>query len=104
MSELAAGVTETIRKFRRGGVEHQTCGFDGRSAEEYDAAFELHGFFALCINHTQTGGAALCGIKDYAVNNAVRPNRELARLGRRRKRGIQATEIRLRDATAVADS
>src|SRR5206468_11450888 len=73
-------------------------------AKKDDAAMKLQRFLGLAVDHTDAGNTARGGIENQAVNHAVRTDGKLAGFHRSGKRGIQAAEIRLRDAAAVTNA
>src|SRR3989475_8625280 len=104
VAKFAAAVGKAVGKFGRRRMQQDARVFERSGAEKDDAAMKLQRFLALAIDHADAGNTARRGIENQAVNHAVRTNRKLAGLHRSGKRGIQAAEIRLRDAAAVTNA
>src|SRR6266550_3658994 len=100
--KLAAGIGKPIGKFRGRGVQQNAGRFQRRSAEEQNASSEFQSLARLPVNNANASRFSSVGIKDDAVYYAVRADRNFPRGLRSRKRRIQTTEIRARDAAARA--
>src|SRR2546425_7246651 len=100
--KLAAGIGKPIGKFRGRGVQQNAGRFQRRSAEEQNASSEFQSLARLPVNNANAGCFPSVGIKDDAVYYAVRADRNFPRGLRSRKRRIQTTEIRARNAAARA--
>src|SRR5205085_10205629 len=102
VSKFAAAVRKTVWKFRCRRVQQDPRRFQRGRAEENDASMELESFFGLPIDYPYAADSPRGRIKNQTVHDAVRTDREFSRLHGRRKRGIQAAEIRRRDAATMA--
>ena len=104
VAELAAAVGEAVGKFRRRGIEKNARGLESGGANKKDARFEFERVFGLRIDHANAGDAARRGIKNQAVNHAVRPDGKFAGFYRRRQSRTQAAEIGPGDAATMTDA
>ena len=105
VAEFAAAVTKTIGKFRGRGVQQNARGLQCCGAyRKTMRALNSNALFGLGIDHANAGNFARRRIKNQAVHHAVRADRELAGFHGRGQRGVQAAEIGLRDAAAMADA
>src|SRR5262249_6331666 len=102
VSQLAAGVRQAVGKLRRAGVQQDARRLQGRGVKENNAAVEFKSCFRLPVNHSHARDSLLGGIVNQAVHHAVRAKREFASGLRSGKRGIQAAEVRLGNATVIA--
>src|SRR5438093_1229204 len=100
--KLAAGIGKPIGKFRGRGVQQNAGRFQRRSAEEQNTPSEFESLPRLAVNNANASRFSSVGIKDDAVYYAVRADRNFPRGLRSRKRRIQTTEIRARNAAARA--
>src|SRR5436190_17206366 len=100
--KLAAGIGKPIGKFRGRGVQQNAGRFQRRSAEKQNTPSEFESLPRLAVNNANASRFSSVGIKDDAVYYAVRADRNFPRGLRSRKRRIQTTEIRARNAAARA--
>src|SRR3984893_14112720 len=103
-AKLAAGIGETIGKFRSRGVQQNTRGFKGRGVKKKDAAAKFERFLGLAVNHAHAGNFPRAWVKDQAVDHTVRAESHAAGFFSRGQRGIQAAEIGAGNAPAVTNS
>src|SRR5437879_11453153 len=102
LPKLAAGIGKLIGKFRGRGVQQNAGRFQRQSAEEQNTPSEFESLPRLAVNNANASRFSSVGIKDDAVYYAVRTDRNFPRGLRSRKRRIQTTEIRARNAAARA--
>jgi len=102
VAKFAAAIREPVRKFRRGRVEQDACGFQAPRTQKHQASLELERGLRLSIDYANRGNAPRVRIEAQAVHHTVRPDCEPPGLLGCGQRRIQAAEIRLRDATALA--
>src|SRR6266702_5375052 len=100
--KLVTGISKPLGKFRGRGIQQDAGRFQGRSAEKQNTSSEFQSLARLPVNHTHAGCFSSIRIKDNTVYYAVRADRNFPRGLRSRKRRIQTTEIRARDAAARA--
>src|SRR5437588_10616646 len=100
--KLVTGISKPLGKFRGRGVQQDPGRYQGRSAEKQNTSSEFQSLARLPVNHTHAGCFSSIRIKDNTVYYAVRADRNFPRGLRSRKRRIQTTEIRARDAAARA--
>src|SRR5206468_8709029 len=100
--KLAAGIGKPIGKFRGRGMQQNAGRLQRRSAEEQNTPSEFDSLPRLAVNNANASRFSSVGINDDAVYYAMRPERDFPCGLRSRKRRIQTTEIRARNAAARA--
>src|ERR1700722_7503055 len=104
VAKFATGIGETVGKFGSRGIQQDARGFKSGGVQKKNTAAKFERLFGLAVDHAHAGDFASVGIKDEAVDHAVRTKRHPTGFFRRGERGIQTAEVGAGDATAVANS